>query len=377
MAIHRPLSSLEIEKGRIGYQQLFFLIITFIISTADIIPPQLLAEIAHEDAWISVLIATAMAAATAWIAAKLQLRIGRRNIADAADTLFGHILGRMVSFYYIFVFILLGGVALREINEVLLNVFLDSTPMTALAISMILLVAYGVHHKLEVFCRVNEILTPLGILTLILVILFNVTEIHFQYFLPIFYDGIMPSIYGAIILYCWLSQVSFIILMAGPHLRTIDSKLPQVGISAVLVVGVMLMLGVLAIAIFGAERTAQFQFPALEIVRNIDVFDFIQRLDAFILGIWVGGIAIKIIAIYYFACMTMSQWFRIRNINMTIAPVGLLTVLISILAFADMQSFVHFIRYYKPTFTIIATIGIPILMLIVSYWRKVNEMPIK
>ncbi|OEF98210.1 GerAB/ArcD/ProY family transporter [Desulfuribacillus alkaliarsenatis] len=368
----RPLDTLTIEGGRISLQQLFFLCIIFVISTADIFLPNYVADVAREDAWISVIIGTAASMVTVWLACKLQLRVGRRNIVDSCDTLLGHILGRIVSLLYIITFITIAALIMRELNEIMLNVFLMRTPILAVSIAMILVAAYGAFHGLETFSRVSEILTPLGILILILVILFNITDIQLKHFTPILYHGIMPSLHGGLLIFTWLSQVVIIVFMVTPYLREFDYRLTHVAVSSVAVLGIMMMLGVLAIAIFGPERTAKLIFPALYLVRNIDIHDFIQRLDAFIFAIWVGGITVKMIMMYYFSVLMTSQWFRIPSYKTIIPPIGVLIILISIVMFPNLHILNIFFRAILPYVAAIFAVFIPLLLLVISYRKNFN-----
>ena len=351
----------SIEKGRISVQQFFFLSITFVISTADIMLPNIVAEVAKEDAWISVIIATVASALTVWVASKLQIRMGHRNIIDMNDYLLGKIIGKVVSLLYI---------VLRELNEIMLNVFFSKTPIYAISITMMVIVSYGVAKGIEVFCRVNEILIPVGIVTLIFVLLFNIADIKLHNFLPIFYHGIMPSLIGAIFLYAWITQIVIVIFMSAPYLKVIDKRLTQASVGAVAVLGIMLMVGVSAIAIFGAERTAQLQFPALNMVRNIDIYDFIQRLDAFIFAIWVGGITIKLIALFFFIAVGLGQWSRIANYKVIIPPVAVLITFGSILWIKNEHTLFFLFQYAVLPIMVVTVLVIPLILTAVSYIKK-------
>jgi len=374
MKIKRPLLANSIEGGKISLQQLFLLNITFVISTADIFLPNFVADIAKEDSWLSVIIATGLAAISVWAATKLQIRMGNRNIVDANDQLLGHLLGRVISIVIIVELLITLLLVLRQIDEVMINVFLPSTPTLAIIILMMLIVIYGAHHGLEVLCRANEILVPFAFLTLVFIALGNITDIQLKNFLPILYNGITPVLHGAILIYASLAQVVLVILMAGSHLRTVDNRLTQVGVSSVLILGLMMLVGVLAIAIFGAEHTAHMRFPALEMVRNIDLHNFIQRLDALVLGIWVGGIAIKLVATFYFCIVIIRQWFRINQKKYYIyVLLGIISIILANVTFQDMHMLVSFGKGAYPIVQAVFYLLLPIILLLLSHFRKIKS----
>jgi spore germination protein KB len=374
MKIKRPLLANSIEGGKISLQQLFLLNITFVISTADIFLPNFVADIAKEDAWLSVIIATGLAVISVWVATKLQIRMGQRNIVDANDQLLGHLLGRIISILIIAELLITLILVLRQTDEIMINVFLPSTPTLAIIILMMLIVIYGAHHGLEVLCRANEILIPFAFLTLIFIALANITDIQFKNFLPILYNGISPVLHATVLIYAALGQVILVILMAGSHLRTIDNRLTQVGVSSVLTLGIMMLIGVLAIAIFGAEHTAQMKFPALEMVRNIDLHNFIQRLDALVLGIWVGGIAIKLVATFYFCVVIFRQWFRIEQKKKYIyALLSFISIILASVMFQDMHMLVSFGKGIYPLVQSLLYLILPVILLLISHIRNIKS----
>lgn len=373
MRIPRPSEGTAIEKGRIGIYQFFFLCITFVISTADILLPNFIADIAREDAWISVILATILAVITVLLACKIRTRMGRRNLIDTNDVLLGSILGRIFSLLFIIAVFNLAVLTICELNEIMLNAFLMKTPTLAISIMMVLVAAYGVYHGLEVFCRVNEILLPLGLVTLGSVIVLNVGELNFTYFLPVFYNGIMPSVRGALLLYGWIAQVSVIVYMISPFVKATAKQIRNYAVAATVVLGMMMMTGVLTIAVFGANRTAHLQFPALNLVRYIDLFDFIQRLDTFIFAIWVGGVAIRLIVIYYLVTLGIRQFFCMEKAsNILIIVIGIAMLIGSTLI---NQHVIELIQIFKILYPVQATLfGLvaPVFILGIAYIRKIK-----
>jgi len=67
------------------------------------------------------------------------------------------------------------------------------------------------------------------------------------------------------------------------------------------------------LAIFGPEVTARWFFPALNGVRMIHLANFLERMEAFIMVVWVSGALIKISVYYWAAVLGSAQWLELKD----------------------------------------------------------------
>lgn len=80
------------------------------------------------------------------------------------------------------------------------------------------------------------------------------------------------------------------------------------------------MLGVLAIGIFGAKTASNFQFTALEMVRNIRISDYIQRFDSLVMAMWLMGIYLKIVIFTYLFAKGLAETIKPQTIALFYYP---------------------------------------------------------
>jgi spore germination protein KB len=166
----RSLDAFTLDPGKISARQLMFIIMTVIISTADIFLPAVVATIAGRDSWISVIIATAEALVVAAVAVALALRFPKKTIIQICQIVLGKWVGWLIAFilfYNMFLFLFANSVS--SVSVILKVVFLPNTPLSVFIILMVLISAYAVNQGIEVIARVTELLLPLGIGILILV----------------------------------------------------------------------------------------------------------------------------------------------------------------------------------------------------------------
>ncbi|MBO8137243.1 MAG: GerAB/ArcD/ProY family transporter [Desulfotomaculum sp.] len=83
------VDAFRLEAGKISARQLMFIIITFIISTADIFLPAIVAQQAGRDSWISVVVANAEAMVVAAVALSLGLRFPQLTLVGICQKVLG------------------------------------------------------------------------------------------------------------------------------------------------------------------------------------------------------------------------------------------------------------------------------------------------
>ncbi|SHF16545.1 spore germination protein KB [Caldanaerobius fijiensis DSM 17918] len=357
----------SIVDEKISNLQFVYLIIMLVLTTADVFPPSIIAALSGKDAWVAVILSTV----TASLIMSLYITLGTmhqdKTIMEYSTYLLGRVLGKMIGLIYIGYFIYIGAIVLRELGEILRSAFLPTTPITAVLIIATALLCYGVYCGFEVITRVNEWLFFLGIGLLQIVIILAVPMADFSEYLPVFENGIMPSIKGAIVLLSYFGE-SVITLMIYPSIRD-KSRTMQAGIFSIFCLGVVLEMGTIAIAVFGVIGTSRMLYPALELVRMINYANFLQRLDATILAIWTAGIVLKLLLIMNTANTGVCQLVGLKDPKPTIIPIGLLILTLSELFFDNVTDVYYYLMNHF-TYTLSVTIGIPVLLFIVSLIKR-------
>lgn len=368
----RSLDAFTLDPGKISARQLMFIIMTVIISTADIFLPAVVATIAGRDSWISVIIATAEALVVAAVAVALALRFPKKTIIQICQIVLGKWVGWLIAFilfYNMFLFLFANSVS--SVSVILKVVFLPNTPLSVFIILMVLISAYAVNQGIEVIARVTELLLPLGIGILILVGLLVSPQVQLDNFLPIMADGIGPVLKGATRLLSFLGEV-MIILMLVPYLNEPNRLFSTVAWSVVLLGG-FLFIGVLAIGIFGAYQTAIMTFPALEMVRHIKIGNFLEHLDAIIFTIWIGGIYIKAVVIYYISCISLAQLIGCKSYRSLIIPLGVYISASTLAWTYDINSIIKYETHTLPAQALACEFALPLTLLVVAAVRGLRE----
>lgn len=355
-----------LEKGRISAIQLSFLIITYVISTADVFLPAYVYQESKQDSWISVIIGTLASLFFVFIFLNLGLKFPDKTLIQYSCDVLGKPLGKAVGFIYIYYFIIHAKAVTRQLSEILVTAFNSAAPISAYGLITLLVALYAVSQGLEVIARVNQVLLPFGLFLILFVAFVNISEMDLKNFLPILSEGIMPPIRGAFLIMSWLLESSFV-LQVIPFVREKD-KVRKYALVSIIILSIGLMFGVSIVAVFG-PLTGKLLFPALEFVRYGRLGRFIQNLDITIMGFWITGIFVKIAISIYVIFTGVVQLLELKDGKRLLLPVSLMVFGMSVSS-PRMQELYHIMHYIYPFTTALSAILIPFLLLVVASLRK-------
>ncbi|MGQ9532631.1 MAG: GerAB/ArcD/ProY family transporter [Desulfotomaculales bacterium] len=360
----------DLEPGQISLQQLYFLLFTFILATTDIYMPHIVTVKAGRDGWLAVLLAALEGVLAVMVIIPLGLRFRRQTLIGFSRQILGFWLGSLVGLFYIYNFVTHCSRQVWHVSELMVTAFMPTTPKVVFIAVMVLLGGHAVRRGLEVFARVNDALLPVGALTVLLVGLLVAKDLDLRHYLPVLERGWKPVIDGSLPLFGHVAQ-GYIILMFLPFVASVRGIYAW---SFGTLAGLLALLGVGAMAIgaFGAEATARFPYPALEMVRMINVREFIQHLDAAMMVVWYGGIFLKYTILLYMTSLTLAQWLGLRDYRPLVWPLGILTGALSLLT-AQVQSATEFFTEVFPGFAVVLELVIPAFLLGVAVLRGVRE----
>lgn len=358
-------------KKRISLSQTVYLLMILVISTADIFLPAIIARQAGRDAWISVLIATALSIVFGLIWLPLASRFPDETFPDYLPKILGQPLGGLLGLLYVLFFLSLISVVAREFGALAATAFLPLTPVIILEVAITAISVYAALEDIEVIARTNEALFPLGLFLLVSVFILTTKDMEFKNYLPILENGLKPPILGALTLSAWMGE-TFLMLYLYPYINNKNMAVYGI-IGSHILIGGGLLLGTSSIALFGAELTADIVIPPLAMVQIINLANFIQRLDAVIMATWVGGIFIKLSLFIYVAALSLSSSLNVRSYKPFVVPLTGIALPISILSFENITEIIDFLEKPLPFYLLTWEVLVPLIVLIIAVIKYPNK----
>lgn len=360
-----------LEPEKISGQQATLLMISLVLPTAILTVPALTVKHAGQDAWVSVLLATVGGLLISRLVVGLSLRFAGKDLFEYAEEILGRAPGKVVGLLYFWWLIHSSSLIALEFGAFLCAAILPDTPPLVFFVAGTAMAALAVRNGLEVLSRYNQLFLPVVLILLVGVLLLAVKDMELARLLPVLEAGAVDLLKGAAAPLSWLGEI-VIFAMIIPSLTDLREA-HGVAARATLFTGMFLLASVLAaVAVFGPEATASWIFPTYNTVRVVSIANFLERLDAVIVAVWMFGGFAKIGVFYYAAVRGGARLFGLRDYRPLVAPVGVMIVGLATLCrnVVDLLDFLA--RVWPPYALTVFELGIPLLLLAVARARNLG-----
>ena len=364
------------ERSKIGGRQATFLMTTMIFATVILFVPGITAKHAGQDAWISIILATGTGLLVARLITTLGLRFPDRTIFQFPGEILGRWPGKLIGLLYIWWFLHMTAEVIREYGSFLVTAFMPDTPLIVFHLVVMSIAAYAVRNGLEVLARSAEMFLPLILGSIIILSLLAAKDADFQRLLPVFDSGAVQIAKGAMIPLSWFGEIATIAVLL-PYLNK-PREAHRVAAMAVLISGLFFLVQVVGIlAIFGPALTEAWMFPGLNRSRLISIANFLERLEALSMVVWVTGGFVKVAVFYWAAVLGTAQVLELKDYRPLVLPVGAVLVAMSIFLHRNILELLDFLARVWPPYALSTfEVGIPLLLLVTALVRgKGRSLP--
>ncbi|NPV71551.1 MAG: endospore germination permease [Firmicutes bacterium] len=357
-----------LERGKIDSGQAILLMISTILPTAILTIPSVVARSARQDAWLSVILATAVGLVIARLVVTLSLRFPGKTLFQYAEEILGKVPGKIVGLLYIWWLLHTNGLIIDVFASFLCVAMMPDTPFMIFFLVGIAVAAYAVRNGLEVLSRFNQMFLPHVMTLLLAVFILTVKDMKLARLLPVLDSGLSSVVKGAATPASWLGEI-VIFSMFIPYLRK-PSDAHRVAMLAILGTSLFMAVSILVTLLtFGPNMTSHWTFPVFSAVRAVSVAGFLERLESVTVAVWIfGGIA-KIGVFYYAAVLGSAQWLGLKDYRPLVAPVGVVLMGLASLCPSIVDLFDFIAGGWPPYALIVFEAGIPLALLIVAFIR--------
>jgi spore germination protein KB len=357
-----------IEKGKISSRQAVLLLVSGILATGLLIFPSLITAVAGPDAWLAVGLASGVALVIILITVSLNTRFPGKTIVEYSEDILGKLLGKTVGAAFIWFFLFLTAIAVREFGEFMITVFFEETPLVVFVSSLLLVAALAVYNGLEVIGRVNEMMLALVITAFFFFILLAANQMEPARLSPTLATGLSPVLQGAFTASGWLGEVVAIGFLV-PYLNH-PALTRRIGVVSVLILLSILIVAVMAaVMCFGPAQSGQIQFPVFMIARNVSIINIFERAESFFMLLWIAGMFAKITVYYYYTTLATGQWFQLNDYRPLTLPLGTIIGALVFLSFTNNPEVIGFIQHVWSPYALPIELGLPAILLITAVIR--------
>ncbi len=357
-------------KQQIGNFGFSVMLIGFLFGSSIILPS---ATQAKQDSWIAVFLGGSIGTLFFILYFSLFQLYPNLSFFKYTKIILGKYLGTIINMFYLGFFVHLAALVLRNFWSFMATTFYSDTSELILAITIMLVIVFAVFHGIEVISRTLSLIIPTIPLIFLMLYLLLWKEYNFQYLLPIGENGIKPIIEGAfsILTFPFGELVAFTVLL--PFLGQ-TNKTKKILVSTVFFTAIFGTITIiLNTATLGILRE-EYNFPIYEVVKLIEVLDFVERIDAFIMLVWIFSIFAKLSLLFYVVTLGTAEIFQYEDHRPFIIPMSIIITSLSFLVYDNIVEMTIFALNTWPFYAIIFEFIIPFILLLIALMK--NKSPI-
>ncbi len=304
---------------------------TFVLrSTVSIsLLPVLTASRAGRDAWAASALGTVLGLLLVGMLTYPAVAYPGAGLASQHRQALGRWLGPPVTLVYLWLLLHLTALTLREYSEAIVTAILPTTPLVVVVGVTTLLAGVAASQRTPGLGQISVIIGGVLVFSLVALALMVIPAVEVQRLLPAFRTGWGGIASGSLLSAAWHSQAIFLLPMAPATLDVRAAR--RAALWATLASGLTeAMLAALAVAVMSGELAVKAAFPLFEVARQVEVGEFLQRVDALVVGAWGLGLIMSASLLFHAGSLGLTQLAGLSEHSVLINP---MMVVLAVLAF--------------------------------------------
>ncbi|MFB5192469.1 GerAB/ArcD/ProY family transporter [Alicyclobacillus fastidiosus] len=357
----------EFSRSIGGWNAFFVLLLSITIYTHVLLVPVLLMK-AGRDAWLALLIATAIMALWIWMFSVISKRVNGMSIPLWIQQRFGTGMRYLITVPVALCTFMMSAIAFKDTISWSTATYLQYTPPIMLVILLALVCYWACSLGVRNIAYVAGIIGPLVVFCGIFIMSANMPKKHYSMLLPILEHGIAPVWQAVWDVLGGLIQIFFILLIQ-PYLAP-KVKVNFIRLFIFNLVIMVITMGPLtgAISAFGLQEAMSQRYPPFEQWRIVQIGKYIEHMDFLSIFQWLSGSFIRISLLSFFTMdLFMIQTLKRRRIFL--AFLFLLLVIWLMLPVSDVAIFRLMTTYYSVLIFCILG-GVTICLFLLSLFQR-------
>jgi len=352
--------------------QLYSLMLLFLLGTSVVFG---IAVPAKQDAWITAAIGMVLGSGLLFMYSKLYETNANTSWNGLLILAFGRHIGAILGVLYVFLFMYSAARDLRDIGELTNTFLLQKTPIEVSMALFQLLVAYVCYAGIVRMGRLAEMNVLVMIFSFLLqiVLLIATGTIRLSLLAPVAADWkpIMTTVFPGSLTVPYGEAFAFAAFWAS---MMPPKEFRQAALLSGATAGLFfIVLDIISITALGPELFSRSLFPLMSTIHLVNIADFLQNIDPFIVTNYMIGVLFKVAIFTYAACAHISDLWKV-NSQAAVIPVS---VIVFVYAFymADNLSSHLFTGFQWATWVIFIPffVCLPLLVLLVIKLKSIRR----
>ncbi|WP_169084506.1 endospore germination permease [Paenibacillus sp. PL91] len=343
----------------------------FALGSAALILPTSITAIAKQDGWISMLLAGPFNYFILIALLALADRFPNLSLAQYAERVLGVWGGKIITLLYIFFFLLLSALVLRNISDFMNLSVLPLTPEWFIDSTFMIVVIYGVYLGIETIARTGEILFTWGMFVIVIVTFSLFNQFDFHNFEPFLYEGWERPIKGVYPILGFPIGEFVFMTMIFPLVREKDRKKlrKSLKLSAMLITVISVLITVFLVGVMGVDEASRSPFAVYDMAKNINIEEILVRVEILVAMVWIGTVFMKLALCVYVLTVITAQMLKLSTYRTLILPYAVIIVPLSLIVYRNAAHAKEFAMSVWTIYSLFQGFVLPLLLLVIAIIR--------
>ncbi|WRS27690.1 endospore germination permease [Oscillospiraceae bacterium MB08-C2-2] len=362
---------MQLDKGKITGAQFLFAVICFIQSSFLLISHFVV--LVQQDAWLTVLLGFLFTMPQMLVFLGLMKSFPGKNLIEINDLVLGKWVGKIFSGLYIFFFITLMSLNLRDMGDFVQKTIMPRTPEYVTIILFILVCAWSARNGVEVVARYSVLFTLISFVVLLIATALNVNIMSWENFLPILRQPLKSYVQGAHIVSTIPLGELIIFLMIAPNVQSPPKKVRKyLFLGLVLGVSNLLLIILQDTAILG-NAIVLFALPPFEAFRMTAISPALSRMEILFAVSLIILMFFKIGLLHYVTTSALAQTTGMREFKHLALAVGTIGVVYALSVYSSTLEHMQSASKQVPFLWLLFELILPLITLICAKVRGLSQ----
>ncbi len=360
------------NSKNLSSHQLMLLTVILILFSGYIVTPPILTPPANQDIWIVEVLSIFYTLILGFPLLFLSRKFYNKTPIEFIEILCGKFLGKILGSLYVFFMIFICILVTCSLCQFIGSTMMPETPYNPIIIILLATGAYGAYKGVEALVMSAEFFTPIILCFIIVLTFLNKSHMDFSVFFPVLADSNFTKINIGMLATSFRYYDIILLFMFVPNLKNKNSINKIFCYSIIIATIFLTIITVSTQAVLGIEQSKRAIFPYFLYSQQIDLFDFIQRIESLNVIGWFLTTFIKISCNIYAASLGMKQIFNTKSYRKFIIPIVITIFIVISKTSISKSSVLQLILSYKvlPCIASIFMFIIPSFLLIIYFFRR-------
>ncbi len=362
-----------LENAKITPKQLVLLVVISRLVITMTFFPGLDSPPGNQDIWLSDLLSIPVHLLLTVPIYLLWKRFPNQSLIEYSQTILGKA-GILIGSFYVLFFLHTLSVFLFQWNAFFTTAIMPGTPVLFTLVFLLPFCAYAVIKGIEVISRLAEFFAPLVIVVFTIIFLLLTKDMDLKVFTPFMEQSFSSILMGAFIMSSRTSEI-LILAMLLPYLNNKKENIKLVFLPFYSILALFWIISAITVlATLGLDLTRVLQFAYFEVVRLVNIGDFIERIDSIHISVYILSGFLRITLYYYVLVITLCQVFRLKDPKPLIIPTLTIILPISLAQQSNIAELYEFLSFkIEPWFNLFFILFIPSIILLIAVIREQGD----